>query len=295
MNNFYLYYLRRPDKPDPLDPSKGQPFYVGKGCNGRLGNHRAEAFSLLHKSGRKKYKIAIIHSLWKQGLDFQEDIYLNNLSEEDAFALEIAAIEQYGRKDNGTGILANLTDGGEGNTGWIPSEEFRQGVSDFHKGKIVSDETKRKAREANLGQKRSDETRQRLRESHIGHCPSREAIEKSASANRGKKRPPESIQRMSEGRKKAWEIQKANGYKPPPKLPHTEETKQRMSDAKIGKPGHPQTEETKQKIRDANLGEKNPNFGKPPSEETKRKISISVAAARARQKQEKQEAEHAGS
>lgn len=35
------------------------------------------------------------------------------------------------------------------------------------------------------------------------------------------------------------------------------------------------SEETRKKISDANTGEKNPNFGKPRSEETKRKISLS--------------------
>lgn len=136
MRIFYLYYLRRPDKIDPLDPSRGQPFYAGKGSNCRIKGHRKEAEKLLHKPGRKQYKISIIHSLWKQGLDFEEDIYLDDLSEEDAFALEMAAIEQYGRKDNGTGILANLTDGGEGKFG-------------YH----ISDETKLKMKLAHLGEK----------------------------------------------------------------------------------------------------------------------------------------------
>ena len=50
----------------------------------------------------------------------------------------------------------------------------------------------------------------------------------------------------------------------------SDETKQRMSEAQIGKP---KSEETKQKLSEALLGEKNPNFGKPKSDETKQKMS----------------------
>lgn len=39
-----------------------------------------------------------------------------------------------------------------------------------------------------------------------------------------------------------------------------------------GERGHSWTEEQRQQMRERNLGEKNPNYGKPRSEETKRKI-----------------------
>ena len=51
---------------------------------------------------------------------------------------------------------------------------------------------------------------------------------------------------------------------------HSEETKQKISEAKKGK--HP-SEETKQKISEANSGEKNPFYGKHHTEEVKQKIS----------------------
>jgi len=72
----------------------------------------------------------------------------------------------------------------------------------------------------------------------------------------------------------------------------SEETKQRMSEAHLGKKeseetkqkkreahlgensymwGKPKSKDQKQKIREANLGEKNPNFGKLQSEETKQR------------------------
>lgn len=130
---YYLYYLRRPDKIDPFDSTKGQPFYVGNGFYDRHLHHRWEALRLKHKPGQKSSKIMIIHELWQKGLDFQEDLYLNELSKEDAIALEIAAIEQYGRIDLGTGCLSNLTNGGIGLNGYVNSTETKN-----KRGKSIS-------------------------------------------------------------------------------------------------------------------------------------------------------------
>lgn len=86
---FYIYAYLRED---------GSPYYVGKGSGSR-------AYS---KNGRKtqppndKERIVFWHEM---------------LEESEAFALEIFYIKLFGRKDNGTGILRNLTDGGEGASG----------------------------------------------------------------------------------------------------------------------------------------------------------------------------------
>jgi len=52
---------------------------------------------------------------------------------------------------------------------------------------------------------------------------------------------------------------------------HTEETKQNIREARVGKS---LSNETKQKISDSTSGEKNHNYGKNMSEETKQKLSV---------------------
>jgi hypothetical protein len=56
-------------------------------------------------------------------------ILKRNLSEVDAFKHEVYMIAVYGRKDLGTGILHNRTDGGDGVSGLKWSEESRQNVT----------------------------------------------------------------------------------------------------------------------------------------------------------------------
>lgn len=101
---FYVYaYLRE----------NGTPYYIGKGTKYR-------AWSKDHSINLPKDKNKII-------------IMESNLTELGSWALERRYIRWYGRKDNGTGILRNLTDGGEGGS---MSEQVKQKISMRNKGQI---------------------------------------------------------------------------------------------------------------------------------------------------------------
>ena len=91
---YYVYQYVRDD---------GTPYYIGKGSGTRAySSHRREnGADLLPKD---KSKIIIVET---------------NLTEDQANKLEVELINHYGRKDIGTGILRNMTDGGEGAPGRI--------------------------------------------------------------------------------------------------------------------------------------------------------------------------------
>lgn len=68
------------------------------------------------------------NNLWKKISDkygYKVEVIMTGLSLEKAVLLEKELISYYGRKNNNTGVLANLTDGGEGQVGRVVSEKTR--------------------------------------------------------------------------------------------------------------------------------------------------------------------------
>jgi hypothetical protein len=130
---FYVYaYLRE----------NGTPYYIGKGCNSR-------AYGKHHKIPVPKNTSRIV---------FLE----TKLSELGAFALERRYIRWYGRKDIGTGILRNRTDGGEGSSGIVYTEERRNKVIKANTGRKISEKTLNAFKEANKNRVFSEEHRAKI-------------------------------------------------------------------------------------------------------------------------------------
>lgn len=155
----YIYY----------DPSRdNEPIYVGKGTKERAWKHfyRKNMHPFTQRlQFMKKNNIKPIIGIYA-GLD-----------EEFAHLLEEELIAKFGRKDLGKGTLLNLTDGGEGNSGKIISDEVREKMSiklsgipksaehkkhisesttgriPSNKGGTMSDEQKKKIGNANSGNK----------------------------------------------------------------------------------------------------------------------------------------------
>lgn len=246
-NNFYVYFLRRPDKEDPLGTGNGCPFYIGKGNNGRYLDHRREAKLLLYKQQKKSIKIKIIHKLWKQGLDFVEDIFCENLTQQEAFELEAEAIQIYGRINLETGCLFNMTNGGEGCTGLIHTDETKELWSEIRKGRPawnkgiknpyeISLETRAKIAASNKGRIVTQDTRDKIANTLNGHEVSQETRDKIGATSKGRSHPykgktglfkhtPETIEKM---RKSHKEIELWNRGKKLGPLP--QETKDKIAE-----------------------------------------------------------------
>jgi len=135
---FYVYAYLRTD---------GTPYYIGRGQRHRMHNVKQHVVAVPPRDRRVKL--------------------LEQLTHEEANDAEIFFIALYGRKDIGTGCLRNLTDGGnEGNTGWVPSSEYRlrkaAAMRDWHAANPNANGSKISA--AKLGHKHADATKQRIAE-----------------------------------------------------------------------------------------------------------------------------------
>jgi len=217
-NRFYTYAYLRKD---------GTPYYIGKG------------------SGNRAYK----NDGRPCGKPINERILIlkNNLIEEEAFRHEIYMIDVFGRKDLGTGILHNRTNGGEGSSGVIRSDDVKKRISDSLKGRIFTKERLRKMSIANTGKVHSEETKRKL-----------------SIANKGKILSEETRMKMSASHKG---------------IVFSEERKEKIRKSKLGK-SSPFKGKTYEEISGKNFLERieklrKSNTGKVRSEETKKKISNS--------------------
>lgn len=82
--------------------------------------------------GRRAYNSYIGHRPPKNR---SRIVIMNRSNEAEAFVTEIELIRNWGRKDLGTGILYNRTDGGDGASGFISSEERNQKIRESKQGK----------------------------------------------------------------------------------------------------------------------------------------------------------------
>jgi hypothetical protein len=162
---YYTYAFLREDK---------TPYYIGKGKGNRA-----------HKRNKDR--------TIKPPKDKSRIIFLKqNLTEQEAFKHEIYMIAVFGRKDLGTGILHNRTDGGEGSSGAIMSDEWKR----KQRERTHSEETRKKISESMKGENNpqygkslSEETRKKLSDAMKGKIQSKETRIKRSDSMKGENNP----------------------------------------------------------------------------------------------------------
>lgn len=179
MGTYYVYQLRL--------SGSDTPFYIGKGKGRRTAYH-------FTPSGLKSrsLKNSIIKKAMSEGLEVLSEILFSGLSEDESLNKEVELIAFYGRRDIGTGILANHTDGGDGASGHVKTEE-----------------TKAKISAAKTGKRRSPETVEKMSIANTGKTMTRQAREKISKFQRGRTKTPEHLRAMKFGqwdKNPAWKM-----------------------------------------------------------------------------------------
>ena len=191
---FYVYlYLRSNDSGLA---KAGTPYYSGKGIGKRAWKE--------HRNIKEN------KGVWTPKDSRYIVIVAEGLTEFGALALERWLIRWYGRKDNGTGILHNHTDGGDGVVGLRHTTAHKSMMSNKMSGE----------NNPNFGRRHSEQSIALMREIQSNRPATSEKTKRKMSESR-KGKP------CSEETKK--KIGLANSLKP--RSPHDEDRKRRISES----------------------------------------------------------------
>ena len=166
-------------------------FYIG------IGKTKRRAYS---KSKRNNYWFSIILKT-----EYSIEILYDNIDWDTACEKEIELIKKYGRKDIGTGILCNMTDGGEG--GVNPNQTTRNMFRDkmigntYRRGSTHTEETRKKIKQNRQYQIFTDEHKKNISNGLMGRIVSSDTRKKIGEKNsislKGRKLPKEVCEKMS--------------------------------------------------------------------------------------------------
>lgn len=166
-NDFYIYV--------GTHPKTQEPCYVGKGRKYRIRKHDRLLRLGIHAN-------AHLQNIYSKYGPIPWSKVLEGLTEAEAFEAEIALISHFGRANSGTGLLCNLTDGGDGVSGHRHDETARAKMrgpkSDAHRAAL---------RAANLGKKHPADIRMKISKAHKGIARSQEHRENLSKALKGKR------------------------------------------------------------------------------------------------------------
>jgi group I intron endonuclease len=167
MSKIFIYGIFNPDEPNNIR-------YVGK--TKKNINERLKEHIYLGKKNIKRPLYLWINKLLQNNKS-PEIMIIEETNDKEWVEKEIFWIKHHKISNN----LLNLTDGGESNLNYVPTEETRKKISlnnigkhDYWKGKKFSDEHKQKIGESGLGKKRTEETKKNISMSLIGRKLSKE-------------------------------------------------------------------------------------------------------------------------
>lgn len=123
MNEYYVYAL--------IDPRDKSIFYIGKGKGNRYLDHKKNIGELgkRHseiKKGANTNKLQRIKKIIDSGLEVEYKMIAENLTEDEAFALEEILIDRFGREIEKSGYLTNIARGGNWDYTKVSFEEHEK-------------------------------------------------------------------------------------------------------------------------------------------------------------------------
>lgn len=164
----YLYRHIRLDK--------NEPFYIGIGTKQKRNHNSFE--SEYKRAFEKNRKESYIWNNIVSKTEYVIEIMLESNNYEFIKQKEIEFITLYGRINKETGILANMTDGGDGLINYVRSIEWSKKHSEFMIGRKQSKKTIEKRAVSRKGYIHSEETKLKISKSHKGKKTSKEHLEK---------------------------------------------------------------------------------------------------------------------
>jgi hypothetical protein len=143
-----------------LDTNK--PFYIGIGKSVKRAYNKNHHRSIFWKNIVAK-------------TEYEVEILFDDLTWEQACQKEKEFILLYGRKDNGTGILCNMTDGGDGGFGVIVKEETKIKIRNYQLslnkkgmlGRVWTEESKLKLSNTITGIKHTTEAIEKMKKPRV--------------------------------------------------------------------------------------------------------------------------------
>lgn len=150
---------------------KNEPFYIG------ISN--SETYERAHT---KNHRNNMWHKIVNKA-QYRVDIIMDGLSYEEAKEKEAEFISLYGRINTNTGILCNMTDGGDGTVGYVFEEETRDKIRQANKGWQPTQEMRDKMSKSRKGRKFSEQHRESLSKACMGRYLS-DVIKKKISESK---------------------------------------------------------------------------------------------------------------